>query len=722
MSSAASFSDVTERFRRAASDLADGQLARSESLSLYDAMTATEIMDPKMDSGLATLEEKSDRIVLDEAFVRKSQPSDKQLLQILDATYLRGSPAAQTIFTSIYMHHPLSISNKPLRAFVHVLLKLNSGIKNLAHNANVYEEEDFVTEMHHFNLLDDISETSTLIQLHSCLNDLSQCKTTKNAELISFIAMRLVLVRCFLEAFVCLSTRRYAEAQRALEKMSSTIQQLMLPSVAKYAYPSGDRAAMRALGVDPMLNKRLTTYGPLRVVPLLPQTEALSFLQQIADNLLLVTHARHCTRAESLLTFVHQFSVRPTSDAISRCFLQYIVFNFDMLVLGEIPLQQLLLGWMERTCGMPYLARISAPSASDRHAEIEEAKTRLLAFLKRCEAVVMDILRIYTHNRSRQRRLLGKAIALWDALHLEVETVDAELEELLGETHYPSYLSAWTLHVKVSLMLDFILAGFETQLHKPFELPTMYWYLGHVYSTALGLHQHTARLRVYARTGDVEALRSADGARRGPVPSSPQDTLANDLASMTLSPTGSGALTETEAQSSLTAARWNMAEALFAIIVVLSEHGYLPTLSFDRAVAEKRYNQRVRHLAAVTIPTPLTFAEFEKACSQLKVHIEVKVTEALQQAYAQLEQCKAHLDRVLKAPNAAALLMVDADWEHYKQDLQHLAKTCIANMVGVKTLLARLKATSSEPGAATTTISVALEFRYTAHFCVITVK
>jgi hypothetical protein len=83
-------------------DFAVGQLVHLSSFSLFDAMSAIEIMDPRMDTGM-TMEENT--------FDIKKHRSASETLWIMDRlltcemAWISGHSLSQTVYTCTYFHH-----------------------------------------------------------------------------------------------------------------------------------------------------------------------------------------------------------------------------------------------------------------------------------------------------------------------------------------------------------------------------------------------------------------------------------------------------------------------------------------------------------------------------------------------------------------------------------------------------------------------------------------
>ena len=96
--------EVTEQLQH-------GQMLQSEHFSLFEAMSAVEIGDPKMDAGLDTATAPTPDALVDQGLA-PLKLSGSQLIATLDhlaamqASWHRGNSIAQTVFVCLYMLKP----------------------------------------------------------------------------------------------------------------------------------------------------------------------------------------------------------------------------------------------------------------------------------------------------------------------------------------------------------------------------------------------------------------------------------------------------------------------------------------------------------------------------------------------------------------------------------------------------------------------------------------
>lgn len=98
--------------------LQHGQMLQSEHFSLFEAMSAVEIGDPKMDAGLDTATAPTPDALVDQGLA-PLELSGSQLIATLDrlaamqASWHSGNTIAQTVFVCLYMLKPDRCKKRP---------------------------------------------------------------------------------------------------------------------------------------------------------------------------------------------------------------------------------------------------------------------------------------------------------------------------------------------------------------------------------------------------------------------------------------------------------------------------------------------------------------------------------------------------------------------------------------------------------------------------------
>ncbi|KAG7152762.1 N-alpha-acetyltransferase 35 like protein [Verticillium longisporum] len=241
--------DITSRFRKAASTLAPGELVKDGFFTLFESVGALEIMDPKMDSGCLEPGESLDndydvskpllpeevlgiidQLLCHEMAWHVGYPLSQTLLCHEMAWHV-GYPLSQTVFTCAYVEsilmpapstldeahfirNPAVTTPSPmhavLRAYCLGLLKTCG------------QEEDFVTNTYHRNLLDKFSIESVrhvILETSSLLQGLEGLVPT---DIIRALNDRLLLRHSFLAATDAIQYRTAPDLIRGPWKDTTT--------------------------------------------------------------------------------------------------------------------------------------------------------------------------------------------------------------------------------------------------------------------------------------------------------------------------------------------------------------------------------------------------------------------------------------------------------------------------------------------------------------------
>ncbi|CAI0542757.1 unnamed protein product [Linum tenue] len=148
--------DATPLLQAACTDLLDGELIHGENFNLFAAMSALEIMDPKMDSGMICKYYSVDEAIEDGVGpvpISFDRTTDVQCtLDIMDhllaceATWHKGHSLAQTVFSCIYLLRPERTVPSPiLHSYCKIIRATCKAIVSVVSDARTHEEEDLFT-------------------------------------------------------------------------------------------------------------------------------------------------------------------------------------------------------------------------------------------------------------------------------------------------------------------------------------------------------------------------------------------------------------------------------------------------------------------------------------------------------------------------------------------------------------------------------------------------
>ncbi|KAH9653351.1 MAK10 [Citrus sinensis] len=203
------WADISPLLDAACKELGDGEMIHGENFNLFAAMSALEIMDPKMDSGIV-----SKYCSLDEAIEDGAAPvplsHDKtidvqSIIDIMDhllaceATWHSGHSLAQTVFSCIYLLRlDRTSSHAILHSYCRVIRATCKAVVSVVSDARTHEEEDLFSMTYGLPLDGDGDE--------KCLSFLNAVEETICRQLRAYIEPlqhNLDLEEGFCKALLC---------------------------------------------------------------------------------------------------------------------------------------------------------------------------------------------------------------------------------------------------------------------------------------------------------------------------------------------------------------------------------------------------------------------------------------------------------------------------------------------------------------------------------------
>ncbi|KAI8334017.1 Mak10 subunit, NatC N-terminal acetyltransferase-domain-containing protein [Chlamydoabsidia padenii] len=509
--------DITTFLDEATKEMEEGELVHLQSFTLFDAMSAIEIMDPRMDTGMVMEDNESKGTDYD----INQMLSPSQVLWMMDRllacemAWLSGHSLAQTVYTCIYFHHVRNQDNPPslstnvvnldllmqavFRAYMLGSVKTCHHIWNEMISGNIYEEEDFTTNLFGLSLYDDISDTDVMNELQLALRMLKMYMDSNKSQVIEAIHQRLLSCKLFLQSLLHLAPTQSAHLNEAQQTLADLIKQLDPSPTDKSATSIFDSLELgqEVKGAfDPNINRKFTSQAPPRTVSLPTHEEAYQEFILIIKRLESIctifdppsaTSPPSLPSVASLMNFFARFAGdKPYPDAFSRSKLNSLFYS-EGRVFGTLNATDLVTDSILDYVQLPqYWLELAHP---DDPKPLADAKLSLRRFLDQNVALpFVDFFKIQCHNRARQRRILCKVLGEWEgiqeeALHLDRKFQDAEIA-LLGEGRSQQtedlqniyHFSLWAYNMKMKMMEQILLLGFELDLYGDCEYATIYWY------------------------------------------------------------------------------------------------------------------------------------------------------------------------------------------------------------------------------------------------------
>lgn len=477
--------DITAVFAHHTASLEPGQLIKDEFFTLFEAVGALEIMDPKMDSGFIPKGNSFDA----DFDVEESLDAGQVLwvidqLMCLEIEWLEGYPLSQTVFTCLYVSRLLEPGNRGatfrpsgllggketlnamlthqvLQTYCVALIKCLELSMQVIQGQTYYEEEDFVTHLFGRDLLPKVAVEDALQQLREASLDLKDTKDLP-ANLRDALAERLLFRDNMLDALRGMSWN--------WSHLLDLMDDVNIPHSHSLATPTPDAFSSK-------VQRQLATSTPPRpMLNVFWDKAVIKWRQLLSDS------AEACylsledpiSDPQCLQRCVWTFvSRKPQPTTLPRAILQEQLFHEQGPIATGVGHYELFLADVRNhvlagdSLVDPASFQVELPS-DPRHL-----RARLLeGFIEKAFDEYLNLYRMVCQNRCRIRRLFTQALAIWDALESEGARVDQAIanvpttgksKDTLQKTLQP--LSSWAKFYKLRVMAWVIQMGFETEIY-----------------------------------------------------------------------------------------------------------------------------------------------------------------------------------------------------------------------------------------------------------------
>ncbi|KAI5245798.1 Mak10-domain-containing protein [Aureobasidium subglaciale] len=526
-----SVKDITREFLDASAELRQGQLVKDDFFTLFEAVGALEIMDPKMDSGFV--------IPGKDAAVDNFDPLQKMLpeeiigvmdqLLSFEMSWHQGYALSQTLFTSLHMYSLLTPYYRPLsaivfspkrsspedpdplissvlRAFCLGIMKSCDAVIQEITSEHYYEEEDFITQNFAQYLLNDVDHSEVVSEIESAIEVLAAQDLADDVKdaLRHRLGLRIQLL--------------HAQEPLSLVEMTDKTEmwKAVLDTVSKVNETVKLGKAKSDLFSERVQRHLASNTPPIPMIKTYWEEAYPRFKRLAEDNI----EAHRLASIEDLsplniTRFAWDFSSRtPQPSTYSRAIMQGLLFK-GQKVLAQTSHLSLILEDIRS------LSMSGDPLLSPSNWEVElptdprYRSSRIIdEFMAKALDEYINIPRMILQNRCRMRRTFCQSISILDGLQAEAENADAELHSLFPsptssfppEEFYP--LAAWVYFHKLRIMEWSIQLGFELDVYQDAEFAHLYRFLAFVAATRAEHLQHIdlflhLRQRSYRKQGNV---------------------------------------------------------------------------------------------------------------------------------------------------------------------------------------------------------------------------
>ncbi|KAF8328832.1 Mak10 subunit, NatC N-terminal acetyltransferase-domain-containing protein [Cantharellus anzutake] len=503
------YTDVTSLVTSAVDQLSHDELLKMDGFSLVEAMSAIEIMDSRLDSGLA----KSPEAVSPTPFDPFVALTSEELCWLIDRTFAaemtwhQGRALSQTIYTILYVHYLQDL--EPLRWYRHqpvppspahpgslMVQVLNSDTfmrsdtspwdasRILSFDCVVsLKNEDVMTEKSDVSLCESTQTARVVESLESAENWLLRQSNLPGPESCPPGAITKVSRSCI---FATPTVRYYHLGKIHITQQGNFIQDQRTRS------PSTPGTVFYGTGShDPAVCRKLINHIPLPVISLFDQDIT---WQSLNDTLLgledlcsLETPGCLAVPSQTILSVKSTYSPSFRRSAYVRSRTTSTFGSSNTLILNKHKGHWLLSDSLFQIAGIP-------PSFIETlyvHGDHLVLRAWYEFETKAVEDTSLESIYLYfkhlSNNRPRQRRQFSKNLGKWDALHDMALALSEPFEQLAEQKGSLERMALVFLHLKLVQIIEILFSGFEIELYRPDEVPFIYWYLEKVLSRQRGV-------------------------------------------------------------------------------------------------------------------------------------------------------------------------------------------------------------------------------------------
>ncbi|KAM3360599.1 N-alpha-acetyltransferase 35, NatC auxiliary subunit isoform X1 [Capsicum galapagoense] len=492
----------------ACNDLRDGELIYGENFNLFAAMSALEIMDPKMDSGMVrTYYSVDEAIEYGAAPIPLSLDKTVDVQRIIDimdhllaceATWHKGCSLAQTVFSCLYLLRPdRTSSHALLHSYCRVMRATCNAVVCTVSDTRTNEEEDLFTMTHGLPLkVDGDDKCLTMLhaveetiarQLRACKATLSKKRVTEDIEplqnnpdleegLCKSLLCQLRFRKHFYHVVMNIKRPQGRGLELAKKHIACCFEELdsMIKSADFLRSISAPEDGMKnettasgcqPVGFDSTLNSRLSAPTPPRAIETISWKKAAEYFQKLLHELEIICSYNLDPVFEGLLRFVVEFQkLRP--ELVARAHLQHLLVQ-DGKLYGRDSVFSVI-------CKASLL-----PEVAKNH-DIQKIEP-----VVQLGQLLITLLRVLCTNISWQRRKLGKILQDWRIIHVQLELAfRKECGDISATSSNENicmkicrHILIWVEEQTYWIASRFLMLGFELDLYSPGEYCMVYWYM-----------------------------------------------------------------------------------------------------------------------------------------------------------------------------------------------------------------------------------------------------
>ncbi|KAH8100300.1 Mak10-domain-containing protein [Cristinia sonorae] len=491
------FDEITDLFDAAATEMEPSEVIFAEGFTLHDSMSAFEIGEPRMDSGMVVETDNKP------SFDPLTPLLPRELCWMLDRSFAcemawhGGNTLSQTVYTLLYVHHLPHIDPEMIRYAPHlhstrfateiITVVLRSAVVGLLKccdlawrelsKGKVQDTEDWQGEKCDISILEGTPSELAVRMLEDACSwlQISPLSPDDKAALIDRILLRkslLELLRLRLPTDLQKTKPLILMTRNILRRIRSRPEIIAPPptSLASDAF-------------DPHITRRLHSFIPIRIVELPTQEQTWDTIEALLQGWETLEHllASHSLFAWNICG-VNLATYHRTSPPFIRSLTQSALQDRN-LIFGVYPAIWIVEHYFAETLGVSY----EALSHTMRVHWTGTGTFSMKETERHIFTIIINLIKSHSYNPPRRRRYLMKSVLEWQVLHDGLRSLTAQLN--IDDAHTQTIVDAVVLTARLwqaSVAQEIILSGFQQELYTADERPVAYWYAAQVIKISLG--------------------------------------------------------------------------------------------------------------------------------------------------------------------------------------------------------------------------------------------
>mmetsp|Transcript_23644 Transcript_23644/g.67858 ORF Transcript_23644/g.67858 Transcript_23644/m.67858 type:complete len:757 (-) Transcript_23644:64-2334(-) len=665
--------DISDVVNLAAEGMFLGEMLESPQFRLYDAMSAIEIMDPKMDSGFnsgadMTLDRAEAEDVVSRSLTHEQMITVWDHLLMYYLLWLDGHTIVQTIFSCLYLQDPQRyVATMPIfGAFVDAFLVACRAARSAVLRANIFDDEDFLPNLFGVDLDACCAFSTKTSEVFESLTRHRKALAKEGGKSgtspASRAARRMEWMGDYMMALAALSReggiddKARAAARRHIEACQRVVEQLRAEAENGGAAADDCAGALRCF--DASLNRKLLVPGPPRTVE--PIKDRAAVLKRLTSHL-----------SELLLSVdVHQLPLAKVLDGAITC-------------KGEpepnvLPRSIVHSSLTDRSGHLRWLLLDSLEACLFPADALTHCKKAAEAFLAHCESVFSHTLRLANASRARRFRRLAHYFADFNALQHEAWQLDEELKRTFASNlHYHRPCWVWVMEQCLNAMISKLFLGFDLDLYDEAEFHMIYWYIDYLF----GLRIYNSNELCHAK----EQMVASSGNKKKPSAARQQEKGAASRGQRPRNPPPF--LLHLEATQATV-------RGLFRLLAFCQRHDLTSAPRAASAGLAQRFVLRFRSLEHFRLPHLPSFKDFELSSASALAPVEGRAV--LDAAKASLTDAAALLERISSSK------VQEDEAGRISEETTALKRVVVANQLAVAELSRMLDSGKMQKVVATT--------------------